>query len=458
MKRALLVVMGFGTACNGASGTLEVGLVTAPGSKLLDADQPADLLVDTLTMIITAPRSETVAERVDGGFTLSADLPAAGGSGQVIVEGKNAAGDLVAYGQSPPFAVAGITAKLVIYMATPLSIGVAPLTLSPARSDLTVGAVSSGCLFVGGRLASGAPSDATAVYNAYDHSITAGVPMLAPRAGVAMALDATGHAVLFGGTGSDGQPTDTMWSFDTTVAPMGAFSDLGDQAGFARTDQIALFTGAGEFIISGNPVVEFSSATSTLVARTDVSNLSNVGVGLTTSDGVVTAVFGGAGLDGDTGYTVFRDDVVSFPTGGDPNLMGGAMAAIPDDQVVLAGGTDITGNTSLFELDPTTSAQSVLPTGLTARFQPGAAATSRYLVIAGGIDPNDDETTLDTVDIVSLSTAPTLMATLKMAQPRSSPTLIALPNDQVLIAGGVDENNQPIETLELFTPDPPPDL
>jgi hypothetical protein len=100
-------------------------------------------------------------------------------------------------------------------------------------------------------------------------------------------------------------------------------------------------------------------------------------------------------------------------------------------------------------------ATSVLTAGLAQRNDAGIAATSRYLVVAGGLDPFGD--TLMSVDIVDL-VSQLVIATLNMAQPRSSPTVIALPNDQVLIAGGVDENNQPIETIELFTPDAPPDL
>jgi hypothetical protein len=46
------------------------------------------------------------------------------------------------------------------------------------------------------------------------------------------------------------------------------------------------------------------------------------------------------------------------------------------------------------------------------------------------------------------------IATLPLAVARTGATALALPNDQVLVVGGVDASGGPIATLELFTPPP----
>ena len=447
MSARALLALALG-ACTGAEGTVEIELTTAPGSKLLDG-------VEHMRMIVTSPHQEVDADRVDGGFALTLDLSAAGGLGAVIVEGRDANNALVAFGESPPFAISGITARIIVYMPPPMSIESAPLQLTPARSDLSTGTLSFGCLFAGGRLANGEPSDATAIYNAFDHTITEGLPLPAPRAGVALAVDATGHAILFGGAGPDGQPTDTLWGFDTTFAPTGAYTDLGEQAGFARADQIALFTATGELVISGTPAAGFSNTTTALVARSDIATLPPVGVGLTTSDGILTAVFAGVGTT--NGYARFRSDMVDLPAG-DAARTGGAITTIPNGQVLFVGGSDAEQqNTDALVLDAMTAVSSPVPSVLsTPRNHPGIAATSRYLLVAGGTD--DGGAALDTVDVIDVTDdAVVPVTTLQMSVPRISPTLIALPNDAILIAGGTDQNGQPIATLELFTPDPPPD-
>ena len=46
-------------------------------------------------------------------------------------------------------------------------------------------------------------------------------------------------------------------------------------------------------------------------------------------------------------------------------------------------------------------------------------------------------------------------ATATLAVPRAGATAVALPNDQVLILGGRQQHGEPIDTIELFTPDAP---
>jgi hypothetical protein len=79
-----------------------------------------------------------------------------------------------------------------------------------------------------------------------------------------------------------------------------------------------------------------------------------------------------------------------------------------------------------------------------------AAATTRYLVIAGGTTTTGDlATTAEIYDAGTLA----LIATRPLVAPRSGATATVLPNGQILIAGGSDATGAPIATLELFTPD-----
>jgi len=83
----------------------------------------------------------------------------------------------------------------------------------------------------------------------------------------------------------------------------------------------------------------------------------------------------------------------------------------------------------------------------TPRTDCAAAATSRHLVIAGGTGA------LDSVEVFDATTL-ALVATATLTVPRTGASALALPNGQVLIAGGTDGSGAPIETLELFTPEP----
>src|SRR3569623_1084884 len=92
-------------------------------------------------------------------------------------------------------------------------------------------------------------------------------------------------------------------------------------------------------------------------------------------------------------------------------------------------------------VDPATG--TLTPLTITAPAGCGAAVTHRHLVIAA-------DATAQVFDATTL--AP--IAQPALVAPRAAPDLIALPNGQVLSAGGTDPTGKPIATLELFTPEP----
>lgn len=419
-------------ACEGETGTLSVTLTTAPGSTLLDS-------VQTLRLTITNPRRVVTAERGDDGFSLALELPATGEAAALQVEALDTAGALVASGASPQFPVGALNGQIVVYMAPPLSVGAAPLALTPARSELATSPLPYGALVAGGRLATGAPSDAIAIYNAFDHSIASGLPLPAARSGMALVVGTGSIAYMFGGRDDTGTATATAWRFDTTVPPAGSYADFGTKEGFARADQVAVPIGRERFLITGAPVAELSGLDGSMTARDEVASLPASGVSVTASDGVTTAIF--AGQDGVTAYRNGTFTSLPLPSAARTDA---SVAALPDGQVLVACGT-----TEAVRIDAASGAgeafagvPSVAKTGC------AVAATARHLIIAGGSAAG----TLDGVVEIYDSTTLALLATAPLVVPRTNAVALALPNGQILIAGGVDAAGAPVGVLELFTP------
>ena len=429
MKRALLLL----AACSGQTGTLHVSLVTAPGSHVLDA-------AETLRLVVTKPHRVVLAKRGGDGFSIALDLPADGTQGQLIVDALDAGGTVIATGETPPFSEGGIEANLAVYMAPPNSIGAAPVALAAARTGVAVGSLGYGAVIAGGRDASGAATADLVIYNGYTHAFLAGKAMPQTRADQALGVGANGAVYLFGGSGDVDPTTDDLWRFDTTVAPAGAYADLGRQMGFARAGELAIPIGNDAFLITGTPPAQLDGIRGTMTMITDVGHLPHRGASVVASDGVTTALFTG-------GLGTFRYRAGAFdmpPIAG----AGDAVVAVPGGAFVIACGTaDAT------RVDAATEVATPLP-GVPGVAKTGCAvaATSRHLVIAGGtlngggVDGN--------AQIFDAQTfAP--VATLPLVVPRTGAFAIALDNDQILIAGGVDATGAPIATLELFTPDSP---
>jgi hypothetical protein len=426
VTRWLLLLL---AACNGQNGDVTISLATAPGSTVLDS-------VQTLRLTITNPMQVTTAERTDHGFDIVLDLPAEGTTGAVIVEGLDASGARVAVGQSPPFPFGGIDAHVVIYMAAPNSVGIAPLPLTPARSDLGVGALGYGAIIAGGYDATGTLTDDVAIYNAFDHSMIAGMALPAKRAGQTIAVGAAGIVYMFGGLDDTGQPTASLWRFDTTAPPNGNYADFGDKPGFARANAIAVPLGSDSFLLSGMPAAQLSGGAGSVTARTEVASLPPAGAAVVATDGVATALFAG-----DAGVVRFRNG--AFDTLDAMPRPGASITALPGGKLAVAcGGPTLrvdaaTGAIETFTAHPETGC--------------AVAATERHLVIAGGTNLGMVSAAVEIDDATTLQ--PVASATL--AVPRTGATAVALPNDQVLILGGTDATGKPIETLELFTPDVP---
>lgn len=419
-------------ACSGATGTLVVDLKTAPDSKVLDA-------VQRIRLTLTDPHEVVEALRSSSGFNLTLEVDAHQESGALIVEGFNDAGVLVAAGQSPAFSIGAISAEIAVYMAAPLSIAPAPLTLPAALSEVSSASLGYGVVIAGGRDGSGAPSTLLVIYNAYDHTILEGLPMPGARAGIAVATGLSGGVYLFGGAGPDGKPSGSLWRFDSGAPPRGGYTTVSETAALARAGQLLVPIGGERFLVTGAPALTLDRGT--LAERSDVAALPAVGAPLTLPDGTASAVFAG-----DPMVLLHAGTLEPLPSSASSDA---SATGLPDGRAVVIGGLDPVPVRDALVVDGGAGTVSVVPNVIaTARSHPSLAATSRYLIVAGGSDatgaPIATAEVLDARTLAPVVTLPILA--------RSGMFAIALSSDQVLLGGGAPASNR----LELFTPDPPP--
>ncbi len=432
MKRLAALLLAL-AACEGTTGTINLELTTAPGSTVMSQ-------VDRLRLRLTNPPvDEETTRKADGSFDLSLSLDANGEVGALILEGYDTADTLVATGSSPPFQLGPTNARVVIYVAPPMSIAASPATLNPPRRGVSGVALPYGALFAGGLDAANAPSDAIAIYNSYDHSLAGGAPMPIKRSGIALGASSTGAVYLIGGVGTEGSVS-TILRFDTTVQPAGAYTTLGEFPTFTNVSS-AVPIGPDRFLLTGTPPGELVGGE--LAPRTELAMLPQLGTSVIPGDGILTALF-----VGEQGLIRFRAD--RFETLAGPGRVRAGLAAVPGSGrfVIAGGGTATTAVRDVLVIDPSTGVVETRTNMLaTARFDPAVAATARYLVVAGGTTDTGDLASVEVFDAVTF--AP--ITVLSMAAPRVGPLAFALPNGQILIAGGA-----PVSGLvELFTPTPP---
>ncbi len=408
-------------ACQGETGTVQLELVTAPGSSVLDA-------VQRLRVTLTDPLTVVEAPRTENGFNLALDVEATGAAGALIVEGFDDTDALVATGASPEFAIAAIDARVVIYVAAPLTIAPAATRLPAARIGVASTPLSFGFAIAGGETADGTLTDSLFIYNAFDHSVLAGLAMPAPKSFQTLATGANNAVYLFGGLGDDGAPTGSLWRFDTNAKPNGSYVVELDVVDLARAGEAAVTLRPEQYVITGAPPVDLVGGRAT--GRTDVAALG-------------------------PGATALVDSAPIAIFGGDPaqRLAGGAITALPvstsADAVAVAVGTRVvfTGDTTeLLVIDAAGDATSMVDALSTIRHRPAIAATTRHVVVAGGTD--DAGVPLDSADILDAVTLERLVTVPCFA--RSGASAHALANDQIAIVGGEPAN----DLIELFTPPP----
>jgi hypothetical protein len=419
---AALAIAALAGCSDSESGTIALGLTTAPGSALLDR-------VARLRLTFTNPAQVILLDRTERGFDLALDLEASGAVGALVVDGLDAAGTLVATGMTPPFPLSAIDARIVVYMAAPMSIGAAPAALEPARSRPSIAALSYGVVLAGGADAAGAPLDALQIYNAYDHSLTTGLPMPAKRTGATLAVSSNNGVFLFGGAGPGGAPTGTLWFFNTTVMPAGRYTEIADLPQFARADRAAVPVGGDRFLITGAPSIQLAAAQ---ISEPEGIAAISSGASVTTADRITTTTV----LVGDAAGDLLRlRDGATEPLGA--QRKNGVAIALPDRRIAVIGGDAAPRDAVL--IDPAIGLTPV-PNALAEAYATlVVAATPRFVVVAGG-RAGGASTQIEILD------AATLERRHAASVNDAITAAIALPNEQVLLVGAA---------LQLFTPPSP---
>ena len=105
---------------------------------------------------LSDPPTVVEADKVDGQFALSLDVETTNANSILSFEAFDASGATVAVAQSPPFPVAGITARVRLFVAAPNSLAAAPVQLPTPRSGIGASLLSYGVILAGGRGADGA--------------------------------------------------------------------------------------------------------------------------------------------------------------------------------------------------------------------------------------------------------------------------------------------------------------
>jgi hypothetical protein len=314
-----------------------------------------------------------------------------------------------------------------------------------------------GTLIAGGRDADGAPMSELTIYNVYDHELQRGEDLPEARAGVSVGSGTIGYVYLFGGEDAEGDPRGSLWRFDVTVEPDGAWLEGTEDPALARAGAAIAPLGNEAFLITGDPPVLLEGL---FVRTAPIDTTISIEGGAASVQpeelpgAPVHTVIAGAEA-GSAGIVRLAEGSFSDEAApADALRTGHAVVPTIEDEVLIVGGADTTGPLrSIIRCDPDARSYLSIPDVLaTARTDAAAAATSTYLVVAGGRDATG--AVVPDAEVIALDGL-TSVGTIPMVVPRAGAIARALPNQQILIIGGVDADGVPVATLELFTPDPP---
>jgi len=434
-------------ACGGATGTFTLELKTAPGSTILDD-------VELARLTLSVPYRQVEATRgTDGRFHLTIDVPAEGPAGQLTFEGFDGAGAVVAWGRSGILPIAAIDASIAIYVAPPLSLAAAPVTLDPPRTDIGVARFNFGLLLVGGADAAGAPLDTVEVYDVYDHSFLEGEDAPAGRAGASVSAGVTGYAYVFGGRGPNGT-TGTYWRFDTTVDPAGQWFEISEQPTLARAGAAVAPVRTEGFIVTGDPPVLMDGLSISATPIASAPPMAGTATAVQLNDTIYAVVVGegtgtgGIARIGPEGISEHSDAPTAVRTGH------GAVATRDAEVIVIGGAVGGVPTDTGIRIRPATEIFTELP-GLLTTPRSGAATAGNgaFAIAAGGTDAGG--AIVGNAEVFELPTM-ARVGEIAMVVPRTGAVAAALATGQILVLGGVDAAGMPVGTIEIFNPPAPP--
>jgi Galactose oxidase, central domain len=434
-------------ACGGEIGTIQVSLLAAPGSDLLDR-------IDRVRVELSQPRTVVEAERgADGELVVDLEIAAVNATGTIALEGFDAAGETIGFARSASLPLAAVNGTISLYVGPPLGFAEAPVALDPARSEVGGALLPFGAILVGGRAGDGDPVDDVVIYNVYDHDFQVGLPLPEERASATVVSGESDLAYVFGGLDADGDASADSWAFNTGVAPSGFFSALVSDGDLARAGAGGVFVSGEQFLVMGAPAVELNGVNGRVSAWPDAPPLADGAAARLETDEPVLLV-AGSGV-GDSGAVAYRDgEYVDLDAPADVRRSGHAVVSLPDGRGLVVGGA-IEGAPvrSAVIYDPSGGELTVRDDFLTAaRSEAAITASPEYVIVAGGVD--EAGALLADAEVFDADSLEPV-ASLPLVAPRRGGLALALSNGQVLLVGGVDAEGAPVGTLELFTPAAP---
>ena len=365
---------------------------------------------------------------------------------RITVECFDFADRLVGYGASPEFSLGPLEARIAVYVGEPLSVQIAPAKLAVGRFEVGSASLRYGAILVGGRGNDNSARGEVEIYNAYDHTLARGLDLPQARAGAAVATTIDGVAYVLGGATTEGTAQSGGWRFDTNVAPSGAWSDLTSTAA-PRAGGRALQMSLTQFLLTGPPAT-LDAGQALVTPLAGALEMPRAATVVVSAAGTATAI----GVD--QRVVRYRGGVFDELTAPQALRSGHVVLSTTDGQVaVLAGERDGELSRDAIKLDPQTGAVTVVANALEIpRKLPAAARAGRFIVLAGGI--SETGLILGSAEILDAETL-AHVATVPMAGPRAGAVAEPLPNEQVLIIGGIDGRGRATDVLELFTPRPP---
>lgn len=446
MKRSALLVyaglLALLSSCGGEEGTISILVIGAPDSEILPR-------INLLRATLSNPDKVFEGERdSEGKLGLAIDLDADGRNAQLVVEGLDASGELIAVGRVGPLPLGAIDANITVYLGPPLGLAEAPVSLSAPRSSMGSAAASFGVLFAGGRDADGVVANVE-VYNTYLHSMQKGADMPVALSDVSLAWGSTGFMYMVGGSDEEGVASAESFVFDTTRPPAGTYRDLVMADEHARSGAAITRVGQDLYLVAGNPGLLLDGFQGTARALQNAESLDGQAVSVV-SENNLQVIFAGADVNqGAALYELAQIQQVSAPAELIRRQHRGLL--LPTNEALFLGGAvDDVAVRSAVLYKPSSSSFQVIDLLVTPRRNPAVAITDRYLVVAGG--ESDDGEAIGDIEVFDALTLDRVTI-VPMLVARKNASAQPLSNGQVLIAGGLDSQNQPIAILELFTPD-----
>jgi hypothetical protein len=485
MTRIFIAALGLlaFTACGGKSGTLTLKIVVSPGDDpFVDAAQVRFTVGDS-AHVTTVPVSM-------GRFTFKVSGQPQNKSAQIFVDALDAAGNVVAHGQTPqlllnavdqgPYAVwvgrPGRVASAPAALTVPVTMSDGTTVNQPLpRAEMASTAIPGlGVLFAGGRDSNGAPLVNTAVYDIYTHDVIPTANLPKALAGAVAAPVSGVHAVVFGGAtmggfGMPGTPEAALNLFDPTVG-IGVWAPLPADAIGARAFANGTILSSGAFLISGgidgggtplgtaglvNPdgTIKLTQLASPMAA----ARVFHAVAPAKFSDGGDGAIlFGGLPI-GATGAPVAERLVgqafSAYDVGAQENRLNATATKMPSGDVLVLGGKTAAGaQASGLVITPNAPAATVtaLTTALSvAREGHSATLTGTDLVVCGGADGTGAlQASCDVFDATSYARK----STVPMATARRGHSAQLLETGLVVIAGGFGSDGKPLASIEIYTP------